>query len=509
MLQLKTYKLPQRLTLKMQTVQTEDDAYAADELVELGEEILTQLAAMGMAVYLTQAKQKSVYNDFLISLFLSNVHAYNAGPLYRWAANMIKEADGANAQMLKPFFWEIKNGVEVLNGTIHHLANLRNAVMHGFFVLPPDRNREEAKKMETILEAMIEAKLFEIDFGSFHFIKSEGFSGYWNITEANDWACFDDQFLFGKLATRVSYEYSPNFREEEHEIAFTKTEVNSSLVDAMAELLSKGKGALINFYRPGQDLGIAAYRQMIQGLNLQVFQPVYYVLHPNGASFTAPFLEQEIAKVLVALTSDEKAAKDPWKFLKSNKGKLTKKLVIVIHDLHVALFSPNHLTQLFNLLYDAEIPVMATAWHYRYLKRFSNYSYSLSNPGGTPQSADIEFSLLNYLRFKGPSAEQSTEIDDFENLKKIVLLVHEELISNSKVVARRFADANQFPIEYVHEAINILSPFYRIEKEPFIVDEVDELYGFPKTIEESTRIFLTLGRRDVQLEYKHTVIYSN
>jgi hypothetical protein len=35
--------LPIRLNQKIQAVQSEDDAYAADELVELGEEILSQL----------------------------------------------------------------------------------------------------------------------------------------------------------------------------------------------------------------------------------------------------------------------------------------------------------------------------------------------------------------------------------------------------------------------------------------------------------------------------------
>ena len=100
--------LPPRLVKRIEAVQTEDDAYAADELVELGEEILSQLAAMGIAVYLQQARQKEVFNDFLISLFLSNGHAYNAGPLYRWAANMIKDADGAEAALLKPFFWQEK-----------------------------------------------------------------------------------------------------------------------------------------------------------------------------------------------------------------------------------------------------------------------------------------------------------------------------------------------------------------------------------------------------------------
>jgi hypothetical protein len=45
-----------------------------------------------------------------------------------------------------------------------------------------------------------------------------------------------------------------------------------------------------------------------------------------------------------------------------------------------------------------------------------------------------------------------------------------------------------------------------MENESFQEDEIDELYGFPKTIEESSRIFLTLGRRDVKLEYQHKVL---
>jgi hypothetical protein len=73
-------------------------------------------------------------------------------------------------------------------------------------------------------------------------------------------------------------------------------------------------------------------------------------------------------------------------------------------------------------------------------------------------------------------------------------------------VARRFADAHNYPVEYVHEAFAILSPFYDQDKEEFKKDEIDELYGFPKTIEESSHIFLTLGRRDVKLEYQHKVL---
>ncbi len=58
--------LPKRLQTKIEAVRQESDEYAADELIELGEEILTQLASMGLAVYLQQGKQKEVFNDFII-----------------------------------------------------------------------------------------------------------------------------------------------------------------------------------------------------------------------------------------------------------------------------------------------------------------------------------------------------------------------------------------------------------------------------------------------------------
>lgn len=502
--------LPPRLNQKIEVVKIEvDDAYAADELVELGEEILSQLASMGIAVYLQQAKQKEVFNDFLISLFLSNGHAYNAGPLYRWAANMLKDADGADAALLTPFFWEEKDGKEVLNEAIHHLASLRNAVMHGFFVLPPERNKEEAQKMEAILAQMNQAGFFEKQFGTFHFMDAQGFNGHWKITDALAWSAFDAQFVFGQLAARVAHEYAPSFRTEEQQFAFEPVEENTKVAEGVTALLQKGKGALVAWYRPGAEQGASAYKQFVQQLDTSIYHPVYYALHPKGATFTASFLEQELAKGLFELTNDEKALKDPWKFLKAQKGKLSKKIVVVLHDVHIALFSPNHLTNLFNAFYDAEIPVLATAWHYPYLKRFFNSSVELEGNMSSFQDTAIQFSLHNYLRFKGPSEEQDSERLAFTQLKEITTKLQNEIEEKQSVVARRFADENKYPIEFVHEAFGILSPFYSLDKEPFIQDEVDELYGFPKTIEESSRIFLTLGRRDVKLEYQHKVLVKN
>ena len=498
--------LPNRLQTKIEAVRQESDEYAADELVELGEEILSQLAAMGIAVYVQQSKQKEVFNDFLISLFLSNGHTYNAGPLYRYAANMIKDAEGEDAKLLKPFFWQGKKGKEVLNEEIHHLAGLRNAVMHGFFVLPPERNRDEAKKMEAILAQIIKAGLFEKTFGKFHFLDEHGFNGHWNITDPKSWEHFTNYHAFGKLADRIALEYAPSFHEKEKKYAIQKTIINKEVKKEMEALLQKGKGALVAWTRPGDEQSVSVYRQFVQQLDPEQYYPIYYVLFPQGATFTANFMERALANALLQLTNNEKALKDPWKFLNAQKGKLPKKLVIVLHDVHVALFNPNHLTNLFNKLYDSEIPILATAWHYPYLKRFFNSFIPLPKGNASPKQKDMEFSLQNYLRFKGPSEEQATEKEAFDKLKAIVASIQKELRTNKKVVARRFADQHNYPIEFVHEAFGILSPFYRTAKDPFIQDELDELYGFPKTIEESSRIFLTLGRRDLKLEYQHKVL---
>ena len=500
--------LPPRLNLKIHAVQSEEDAYAADELVELGEEILSQLAAMGIAVYLQQAKQKEVYNDFLNSLFLSNGHAYNAGPLYRWAANMIKDAEGDDAKLLKPFFWQIKEGKEVLNEEIHHLARLRNAVMHGFFVLPPERNREETKKMEAILEQMNHAGLFDKHFGTFHFVDAKGFKGHWNITDSESWKNFSNCYAFGELAKRISHEYSPNFRAEEQAFATEKTTLLTEVQKATHNLFEKGKGALVFWYSPGSKGGEEAYRSMVQSVSNETYLPIYYALHERGATFTSAFLTKELGNALYELTQKENARKEPIKFLKNkdNSKFVTKKPVLILHDIHVALFNENHLTLFFNELFDAGVPVLCTAWTYPYLRRFFNQELLLDEHAKQITIESIEYSLNNYLRFKGPSKEQNDQFSDYQKVKEIVFSIHQKLENGEAVVARRYADQCAYSIEFVHEAFSILSPFYKPDKEKFKEDEIDELYRFPKTIEESSRIFLTLGRRDVKLEYQHKVL---
>lgn len=502
--------LPNRLQTKIEAVRQESDDYAADELIELGEEILSQLAAMGLASYLQQEKQKDTFNDFVISLFLSNGHEYNAGPLYRWVANMLKEAEGEKAQLLRPFFWQLEeNGQEVLNIEIHQLAALRNDVMHGFFVLPPEKNREIAQQMESILSKLENAGLFNTEFGNYHFCNKTGFTGQWNVIQGVEWELLESSNSFGVLAKRISYEYSSDFTNEETSEAKKPFVLEDRLNEKTAELLHKGKGALVAWYLPNFEKGENAYRQFVQQLDTSVYLPIYYTVHELGATFTATFLKQVIRKVLQKETGKE--IKDAFTFLKDKNNGLTKKPVLILHNIHTGLFNSKHITHLFNECYEVSLPILATAWHYPYLKRFVNLEVSLQTNEPFISKELITQSLQNYIRFKGLADEKQKgqEQEMLLLLDKIVFHLHKTLEQEKQVVARRFADTFDYPMEFVHEAFSILSPFYPLKREEFIKDEVDELYGFPKTIEESSRIYLSLGRRDVKLEYKHKVLNKN
>ena len=48
--------------------------------------------------------------------------------------------------------------------------------------------------------------------------------------------------------------------------------------------------------------------------------------------------------------------------------------------------------------------------------------------------------------------------------------------------------------------------FYNNSKESFEMDELDELYDFPKEITESSRVIFSLLRRDTKLELEHKII---
>ena len=93
-----------------------------------------------------------------------------------------------------------------------------------------------------------------------------------------------------------------------------------------------------------------------------------------------------------------------------------------------------------------------------------------------------------------------------EALENILSHLLEELNSGKELFARRFADEQHYNLEYVLEVFSLLHPWVKTRREAFEADSIDELYGFPSNMTEVTPIYLSLGRRDLKLEYQHKVI---
>ena len=496
------------LITKIQAVLEEEDSYAADELVELSEEILSQLAAIGFAVYLQQPNQKSVYNDFLINLFTSDGNSYNAGPLYKWAVNMIKDSEGDEMKKVAPFFSEFKD-------EFIRLASLRNEVMHGFFVLPPERNIKEAEHIAYLLKKIKDAELFNNLSHQYHFINKDGFNGEWSVLNDADWLLFKDCFQFSNLANRISLELSDAFIKEENDFVINEDVNDAEVNQAVTGFLNKNKkGTFAIWHRPSDSNGISAYKSIVGSLQKELnVLPIFFRVQDIGLTTSSSFLLRVLGEAMYADSGNIKYHTDTIKSIKNKEliSKREKKPVIVLYGVHIGLFNDNHLLKLVNTLFDAEIPVVVFGEHYSYLDKYINESYTMKSPAFIPTESQWKYSLDNYLRFKGPSLEKLDEKEDYELLCRIMSKLTQEIndvcnIKGAKVVARRFADKYNFSIEYVHECFAVLNPFLNSGKEDFIKDEVDELYGFPKEITETTAILLSLGRRDVKLEYKHKTL---
>ena len=481
----------------------EEEAYAADELVELAEEILHQLAAFAVVHYIKQAPQKEVYNDFLIQLFNSSGHDYNAGPVYRWAANMVKEDPVFMASPQFAFFWEESDGGLTLSRRVHHLAELRNQVMHGFFVLPPEKNREEAENMGKLLSELHEKGVFATD-ANYHFCKSDGFTGNWNIQESGDWNAYIDDTPFGALCKRIVAEQSEEFwRDAEREI---REPVDLSVSEALKSFVAiNTKGACALWVHPNDDKANQHYAAIAQWLQTQPnVLLVAYSLHEQGLSYTGNFLLHRLEMMLNGLgQSTKKKAEERVKELRS---KCKQQVVVLLNRIHLAMFSKQHVTRLNNFLYENNVLLIGVGHHYEHFNSVFNASDFAAHPSAVPNEDEATATLRNYLRFKGPSHEREEERGDVQKLEQILSKLLQELHAGKTIYARRFADDYGFDIEYVHELFALLHPWVKSSREPFEADTVDELYGFPSIMTEVTPIYLALGRRDLKLEYQHKVI---
>ena len=507
--QLQSKTLPLIIKDTIQEVFNEDESYVADELVELSEVVLLELAALGIAAYLNQPYQKSVYNDFLLQLFTTKSHAYNAGPLYRWAANMIRELDTKEVKILYPFFWEKKGKKEQLNANIHHLAQLRNEVMHGFFLLPPERNHKEANHIAKVIAQLDKANVFSLfKDDSFHFISKQdkltAYSGRWGIID-EEWPLMQNAHAFGELSLAIRHQISDEFNKEQGlwlSKNLGKQKVNSQVSKFTAD---KTQGAFAYWHRPNENVNeqIANLYAKLEKSDTHV--PQFLALGSEGITSTSNFLLSKLMSKLATETGATKYSSDPVKAVKELRKKCNKQPVIIIKDIHRSLFQSDHLLHLADFLYENNILLIAFGVHYTWMDQFFNDSNAIESKTYLPKEKEWVPLLDNYLRYKGPNKEFNNELDQYALLKKIITHLLKD-ISKTEVVARRFADEYEYPMEYVNEAFAFLHPFLKASRVPFEEDVLDELYGFPKEITEASRIYFSIGRRDAKLEYQHQTL---
>jgi len=502
---LESNHLPNSINQRIKDVLNEDEAYAADELVSLSEEILLQIAAIGISAYLSQPKQKQVFNDFILQLFTSKSHTYNAGPLYRWAANMVKDLDDDFSINIHSLFW--KEGV--LNQDINRLSKLRNAVMHGFFILPASRNHEEADHIGYVLTQIINLDLFSLNKEpSYHFLsKSDNiifFNDDWSI-EDDQWQLFDKSHDFGELTKDIQYELSDKYDEDQLNLVQENSN-NDNVLESIDNFINSNiKGSMSVWARPNHNL-LSEYANLINHLDDSKYLKVFYSLDSHGVNVTDDFLLKRVVKRLANDSGSDSFIKDPKKALIQLRKKCTKQVVVILDNIHTSLFNSDHLLHLKDLFYEHNILLIAFGNHYPYLDQFFNTSYNIDSDPYLPKDKDWEDSFINYLRFKGPNKDISDEGEAYKELHTITSKLIDDIKKEKLVVARRFADKYKYSTEYVHEAFSILYPFLNAESMPFELDEIDPLYNFPKEINESSRVFFTIGRRDAKLEYQHKAL---
>jgi len=496
-----TFSLPQRMVNAIEQCLEEDEAYAADELVVLAEEILNQIAARGIADYLSSSKQKEVYNDFLIQLFTSSGHDYNAGPLYRWAANMLNDNDEFKNQPFYRFFYT--NGA--LNVDVNGLSELRNKVVHGFFILPPEVNIEEADKMGHLLIQLAETDFFNFDT-DFHFFNNRSFTGKWHITSSTDWDFFNRNSLFDKLAQRIIEESNDSFWENQI-LSSSKIDAIPALDAVLHPYLKEKRRSMAIWIHPNNKIGLSIFNNIAKQVShIENTILVALSLHEIGISFTSEFLLNRLNRVLQQHGCSASSKKKLPLQIANMRSQWKGKIVVLVNDLHIALFNNQHTSSLANYFNEQDIHFIAIAHHFDYLARNFSHQFQLQSTPAIPDKNQRKIALHNYLRFKGPYADKEEDQLDYIQLCNSLDSICAKLETGQKIIARRFADMYGYDIEIVYECFALLQPWVKHESLEFEQDTIDELYGFPTTITETTSIYLSLGKRDVKLEYKHKVI---
>jgi hypothetical protein len=528
--------IPERLQEKMLKVVKEQLEYAAYELLLLSEEILSHVSAYGVCLYLKHGGnlQTEIDNDYLLhDLFLHDGHQ-NAGPIFYRVRGIVQQLSVVLSDKQNELF----NSESEINKKLQELTAFRNALMHGFFKLPATENLKIIEKIQQVLEKLSnEYKIF--GYGAdFHFWNNEGFSGHWYTRYNDDWdKLAGEGTSFEKLIITA--------KKELHLTDFVNTgpvglEPISEFEkkDDLEGFIAKDntppdfKESLYVQYHPcdkkrQDEFYESAYALLKQKENVELLS---YTIDENGIGYTSYLLFARIVSLLTPIKTkltqelnDEKKLKDLKLSVEKPKDKLKdkveslindvgkldkkKKIVILINNIHLVPFASDHITSLMKFFKESGIYFIGIGWVYEHLNSVFSQKLDLRKEiNAIPEDSEIDILIKNYTRHRGPFENEK----DYTNLRNLIHLICQRLKDKKSVIARQLADEEKVDIELINEALYILYPYFKYDQSGsdnnYLKDDLDELYGFPKNQTETSSIFLTLGRRDIELEYKHKIL---
>ena len=487
-------------------VKKEPAEFRADELIILGEEILNNVAALGVAIYIEKAEEKQLdqFNDYVLNnLFLNKAHQ-NAGNILKNVCLMLKSFQLEKYPELIPLLDIFQTGNK-WNTALNDLSKFRNSLMHGFFVLPASTNEEQTKKIEELLVHLSEIGVFNFPT-NYHFRDKNGFKGSWHINEGDKqaWDKLKNTSLFGQLIQQVEYElFDPLFWEK------ASFEMKQTIPDKISEAISNNTfGSIACWFHPEDN---ERQNDLFQSLVFQLNQSIQtdviaYSIHENGIAYTEDFLfNNKIIKDRIELIKKNRASNS-----NNEIGLLENKIIIIVNDFHLGLFSSNHLVNAFQKLKEFQINVIALGYEYEYLNSFFDLKISFNDSISLSSEEVRKKLIINYLRFRGPFNGEK----EFDLIVDSMNEICNNLKNKEEIYARKFAEEKNIDSILVEEVFSMLYPMLKYNDKKLVnsfdinyeEDEVHELFGFPIEIKETSSIYLALRRRDVKLELKHKLL---
>ena len=532
----------ERLKKRIIDVCEEELQFVADELLLLSEEILSQVSAFGICLYLQKGaqKQNDRSNDYILhDLFLNREHQ-NAGPIFFNVCDIVQSIQSEiSPRELELFVYDSD-----IHDELKGLATFRNALMHGFFILPSTKNEEQLIKFKDILEKLKLYGLFEYT-ADFHFWNDSGFTGNWLIQEVEqEWKKLStlSSSSFGRLATIATKE----LMSDDFVNALRVKEGGSFNGVYKQELenfiLGKTKGdfkeSLFVIFHPSdqkqqQHFFEGAHSLLIEPIDAQVaVKLLSFSVNENGIAYSSYLLfnrlfellsrvksdliekyldKKELEKIRLSKNSSLNKTKDSVQSLIKDIQKLDKentvKIVVLVNDIHLVPFAHDHITLMMKFFKESGIFLIGIGHEYEHLSTSFSKKLDIRNAKNTiPNDIEIDLLIKNHTRHRGPFEHEPEQIE----LRSLIKHICKLLKSNKKVVARQLSDNLMVNTELVNEALYILYPFIKYtqhsDNNSYERDKPHERYNFSVNQSESSSIFLTLGRTDISLEYKHKIL---